>query len=141
MDDEYRRRRRRARRHERKRQHLGSPTPTCLSCGCTDIEDLIAVPISKLPRWFLEEHHLAGRAASNFTVTLCRNCHAILTDWQEDWDERLRRPRTPVERLAAFLQGLANWSQLQARKQNDLAAEHEAWARWLLGGMEDDPPD
>jgi hypothetical protein len=98
------------------------------------------VETSRLPRSFLEQHHLAGRAAGAATVVLCRNCHAILTDWQQDWEPRLRRPRTWVERLAAFLHGLADWCLQLARMLTDLAERLHAWVRWLLGGMSGPAP-
>lgn len=140
MKDDYAKEQKRARRHESKRQRLGSPDSRCLSCGCLDVEALFAVSVSELPGWFLEQHHLAGRAASDFTITLCRNCHALLTDWQEDWDERLRHPKTPVERLAALLQGLVDWLVQQAKKLTELAVRLHEWVRWLLGGMAGEAP-
>jgi hypothetical protein len=100
------------------------------------VESLMPVPASSLPKRFLELHHLAGRAASDLTIVLCRNCHAVLTDWQEDWDKRLRRPTTPTERLAALLQGLADWLWALARSLSDVAAHIEAWVRWILDGMQ-----
>ncbi len=139
MDDDYGKQQNRARRHESKRQRLGSPAPVCLSCGCRDIESLFAVPASDLPGWFLEKHHL-GKHASDFTIPLCRNCHAVLTDWQEDWDMHLRHPKTPLERLAALLQGLVDWLLQQARKLTELAARLQAWVRWLLRGMVGEAP-
>ncbi len=139
MDDDYEKQKKRARRHESKRQRLGSPAPVCLSCGCRDIEALLAVPVADLPTWFLEQHHLA-KHASDFRVPLCRNCHAILTDWQGEWDERLRHPRTSIERLAALLQGLVDWLVQQAKKLTELAARLQAWVRWLLRGMVGEAP-
>ncbi len=129
-----------ARRREAKRQHLGSPAPRCLSCGCFEIEALTTMPISALPGWFLEQHHLAKRAGSDFTVILCLNCHAILTDWQEDWDPRLHDPKTPPERLAALLQGKVDWHLQLARKLTESAARQQQWVRWLLGGMNGPAP-
>ena len=130
----------RAERRERKYQRLGADDARCLNCGLLDVEALTRVPVRDLPRRFLEQHHLAGRAASDFTVVVCRNCHALLTDWQEDWNQRLRRPGTPTDRLAAFLQGLAEWLWALARKLGQTAAWIEAYVRWLLGGMEGDAP-
>lgn len=130
----------RAERQERKSQRLRADDPRCFNCGLLDVEALMRVPVAKLPRRFLEHHHLAGRAASDFTVVLCRNCHAVLTDWQEDWDPRLRHPGTPVDRLAAYLQGLAEWLWALARKLGETAAWIEAHVRWLLAGMMGDAP-
>ena len=95
--------------------------------------------VSDLHGWFLERHHL-GKHPSDFTIPLCRNCHAVLTDWQEDWDKRLRHPKTPLERLATLLQGLVDWLVQQAQKLTELAARLQAWVRWLLGGMVGEAP-
>lgn len=140
MKEDYEKTQRRARRREAKRQYLGSPAPRCLSCGCFEIEALLTIPASALPGWFLEQHHLAKRSGSDFTVTLCRNCHAVLTDWQEDWDHRLRDPKTPLERLAALLQGAVDWLLQLARKMTDLAALLQQCVRWLQNGMTGPPP-
>ncbi len=139
MGDDYEKQQSRARRHESKRQRLGSPAPVCLSCGCRDIETLLAAPVANLASWFLERNHLA-KHASDLRVPLCRNCHAILTDRQEDWDRRLRYPKTPLERLAALLQGLVDWLVQLAGKMTELAARLQEWVRWLLRGMVGEAP-
>jgi hypothetical protein len=111
-----------------------------VSCGCLDVEALLSVPASALPGRFLERHHLAKREASDFTVTLCRNCHAILTDWQEEWDPRLRDPKTPQERLAALLQGTVDWHLQLAGKLTESAARQQQLVRWILEGMKGPAP-
>ena len=73
-------------------------------------------------------------------MTLCRNCHAILTDWQEDWDHRLRDPKTPPERLAALLQGDVDWLLQLARNLTEFAVRLHDWVHWLLGGMQGPAP-
>jgi hypothetical protein len=58
----------------------------------------------------LQLHHLAAEANSTLTVPLCGNCHAIVSDQQEDLptDLRLRDPdRRPLALQAAFNLGLA----------------------------------
>jgi hypothetical protein len=140
MEEDYETAQRRARRREAKRQHLGSSAPRCLSCGCLEVEALTAVPISALPGWFLEQNHLAKRSGSDFTVTLCRNCHAVLTDWQEDWEPRLRDPHTAPERLAALLQGSVDWQLQLAKKHTEFAARQQMWVRWFLRGMDGPAP-
>ncbi len=127
-------------RRQSKELRLGLPNPTCTVCGFSAVEALLRVPASKIPKRLLERHHLAGRAANDFTVILCRNHHAILTDWQEDWDPRLRHPRAPSERLAAFLQGRADLDLVLAQSRSDLAAHLQAWVAWLLEGMPGDGP-
>jgi hypothetical protein len=64
----------------------------------------------------------------------------MLTDRQEDWDARLRHPAQPNERLAALLQGLADWLLLLAKKLAELAAILTAWVNWLLGGLKGPAP-
>jgi len=140
MEEDYEKTQRRARRREGKRQDLGSHAPRCLSCGCLEVEALLSIPASALPDWFLEQHHLPKRPAGNFTVIVCRNCHAVLTDRQEDWDHRLLAPETPLERLAALLQGAVDWLLQLARKMTDLAVLLQQCVRWLLGGMIGPPP-
>ncbi len=140
MEEDYEKSQRRARRREAKFQHLGSPVPRCLSCGSFEIEALIPVSVSALPSWFLEQHHLAKRSGGDFTVPLCRSCHAVLTDWQEDWEPRLRDPKTPPERLAALLQGGVDWHLQLAKKHAEFAARQQEWVHWLLGGMDGPPP-
>lgn len=140
MEEDYEKIQGRARRREVKRQHLGSPAPQCLSCGCLEIEALTTVPVSALPGWLLEQHHLAKRSGSDFTVTLCRNCHAVLTDWQEDWEPLLREPKTAPERLAALLQGGVDWQLQLAKKLAESATRQQQWVRWLLGGMNGPAP-
>ncbi|HLY23524.1 MAG TPA: hypothetical protein VKT83_13755 [bacterium] len=140
MDADCTQPRKRITRHERKRQHLGSSAPTCLSCGCIAVEMLFAVRACELPRWFLEKHHLAGRVAANMTVVLCRNCHAVVSDRQYDHDARLRCPSTGQERLAALLQGLADWFQVLGTWLLGLAGYLEEWVRWILDAMQGPGP-
>jgi len=112
MKDRYRRKLDRVGRQEQRRQSLASPHPVCTICGATNLLALTRMPFSRLPgpiqRRVLEKHHMAGRAAGASVVIVCRNCHAVLSDAQYDWDERLRHPRTRNERLAAHLRGLAD---------------------------------
>jgi hypothetical protein len=136
---DYDKSRKRAERHEGKRQQLGSPDPACAICGCMDIQSLTGVPFSKLPpharALVLERHHLAGRAAGDWQVIVCLNHHAVLSDDQYDWDCRLRKPQSRDERLAAFLQGLADLFRALSHALLSLAEALQAWVRSLLGGM------
>lgn len=75
----------------------GYDDPACLLCLESDLRTL-------------QLHHLAGEANSNLLVPLCGNCHAIVSDRQEDLpiDLRLRDPdRRPLALQAAFNFGLA----------------------------------
>jgi hypothetical protein len=75
----------------------GYDDPACLLCHEGDLRTL-------------QLHHLAAEANSNLIVPLCGNCHAIVSDKQEDLptDLRLRDPdRRPLALQAAFNFGLA----------------------------------
>lgn len=136
MEDSYAKNQRRARRHERKRQQLGSPAPVCASCGCMDVVSLTGVPFSQLPAWVQrklgEQHHLARRAAGDWQVLACLNCHAVFSDDQYDWDPRLLEPQIWTEQLAAFLQGLADWFRQLGKTLTDLAEALQQWVERLL---------
>jgi hypothetical protein len=61
-------------------------------------------------RSLLEQHHPAGAASDvALTVTVCRNCHAELSESQRDHgvDLEHRRDRTVLEDIEALLRGLA----------------------------------
>lgn len=136
---DYDKSRKRMIRHESKRQQLGSPDPACTICGCMTVQSLTGVPFIKLPprarALVLERHHLAGRAAGDWQVIVCQNHHAVLSDDQYDWDPHLRRPHSRDERLAAFLQGLADWFRALSHGLLSLAEALQAWVHSLLGGM------
>ena len=119
----------------RRSRSLG-PTARCLLCPQSDPRAL-----GRYPRAILEEHHVVARLNDDeLTAVLCRNCHAVLTDRQEDWDHRLLAPETPLERLAALLQGAVDWLLQLARKMTDLAVLLHQCVRWLLSGMTGPPP-
>ena len=63
----------------RYRKLLGSGhAPLCYLCANDDLR-------------LLELHHIAGRANGEFAVPLCLNCHAIQSDFQEDFRDGLPR--------------------------------------------------
>ena len=140
--DDYHKEQERAQRHERKRQRLESSNPVCAVCGYANLPSLMGVPFSKLPqrlrRKLSEDHHLAGRKAGDWVVTICRNCHEILSDDQYDWDPRLREPETQQERLASFLQGLADWFRVLGQTLVATADALQGWVRQLLEAPPDD---
>ena len=75
----------------------GYHDPSCLFCSEADLRTL-------------QLHHVSGEANSILGVPLCGNCHAIVSDQQEDLplDLRLRDPdRRPLLLQAAFNFGLA----------------------------------
>jgi hypothetical protein len=90
-----------AARMHRRRQKLG-PDATCLCCGEADLTML-----TKGNRSLLERHHPLGQAHTpEFTVVVCRNCHARLSAHQLDEGVPLDGQRTVLERAVAMLQAL-----------------------------------
>lgn len=104
--------RRRLERRERQAERVGGRY--CLVCG----EDNPCC---------LEEHHLAGRANDpHTTVTLCRNCHAKVTDPQQDRPPDLlsHKAQTSSERRRInMLYGQADLFRRVAEEQERLADE------------------
>jgi hypothetical protein len=100
----------------------GYGDPRCALCGLDCLR-------------LLELHHLAGKANSDFEVPLCRNCHQIQSDLQEDlsMNPDLRRrddERDPHLKQAAMLEGLAIF--LVA-----LVIVLLAWAAWNRAAAQD----
>ena len=99
---------------EKKLQKLEIDRPRCWMCG----EDS--------PTVRYERHHIAGRANSDVAVLLCQNCHAKVSDAQEDLIPDLRsaeEQRDPVTRLVAVLQGASILLIV-------LAIVFAGWAEW-----------
>lgn len=95
-------------RKQRALERLGTSTPRCVVCGCTD--------------WrCLEAHHVGGRKFDSATVILCRNCHRIATDEQKDAPPLLGGEPSLSERAGHFLKGLAALFSLLIAKLNELA--------------------
>ena len=140
METGYQRSQRKALRHEKKRQLLGAPNPLCPTCGCMNIVQVTRVQIAQLPtplqRKLHQEHHLyhAGPEAGDCTTWACLNCHAVFTDARYDWDERLQMPQTFMERLATFLQGLADWFRHLGETLVALADTLQEWVKLILSG-------
>jgi hypothetical protein len=69
----------------------------------------------RVGRSLLERHHLAGAANDPLLiVTVCRNCHARLSEANRNSGIELRRDpeRVSLERLVAVLLGLADFFEL-----------------------------
>ena len=80
----------------------------------------------------LEEHHISGRANDPYkTVTLCRNCHAKVSDAQQDYSPSLlsHKEQTSTERRRiASIYGHAILLRLVAEQQERIADElNEEW--------------
>jgi hypothetical protein len=90
---------------------LGTEHPCCRSCGNRD--------------WrCLELHHIAGRTFSDDQVIECKNCHAILSDAQNDHPNTTNFGAPDFqERLAQFLLGLGDFLALLAERLKEFGKE------------------
>jgi hypothetical protein len=107
MDDIQRKRETRKQKHL---ERLGADDPCCVVCGETYVGAL-------------ERHHLAGRAYDEFISIICRNCHRKLSDDQKDHAPKLDNSPALDERLAHFLDGLADFFIELAARLRKFAAE------------------
>jgi hypothetical protein len=96
-DFRYERERRRAERRAKQAERVGGRS--CQFCGEDNPERL-------------NMHHIAGRINDAATeVCVCLNCHASLSDAQQDYSPRLlshREPRTRKRRRIAMLRGASD---------------------------------
>ena len=68
----------------------------CVRCGHSDPFDL-------------EYHHVGGKANSDFTVSLCRNCHGRLSRKQDGWPEGWsKKKKSRKKKDACLLIGLGD---------------------------------
>ncbi len=93
----------REKRRQARLERLGMNKLRCKACGESD------------DRCF-DHHHLAGRKNSPFTVLLCKNCHAKLSDHQKDQPKQAKAPSDPIEAIGFFLLGLADLFELLVEK-------------------------
>lgn len=101
--------RRREARNQSARERLGSKNPRCVICGEAD------------PRT-LEKHHIAGRAFDSQSVVFaCRNCHRKVSDLQRDHAKRITEISDPIEVIAHFLMGLADFLEFIIEKLREFA--------------------
>lgn len=62
---------------------------------------------SKEESYNLEKHHIAGRKHDSRVITVCRRCHAELSESQKTWDVRwLQNNQPECVRNAFFFLGL-----------------------------------
>ena len=77
----------------------------------------------------MEEHHIMGKK-EGLTETICRNCHAVLEDDKQNWNEKLlEEKRNSYHKGLAFLMGFSDTLYhlincfiiygMQIEKQND----------------------
>ncbi len=70
-------------------------------------KDRCEVCNSREMQYNLEQHHIAGRKHDSRIITVCRRCHAELSESQKTWDARwLEKNQTEYVRNAFFLLGL-----------------------------------
>src|SRR6202051_2220066 len=75
-------------------QRLGTENPKCVLCDVTD-------------PFCLHLHHVAGQANDEWTVILCLNHHAMITNAQKDLPLQIGTPSHPANRLGQILLGIA----------------------------------
>ena len=62
---------------------------------------------SREEQYNLEQHHIAGRKHDSRVSTVCRRCHAELSESQKTWDVRwLQNNQPECVRIALFFLGL-----------------------------------
>ena len=92
-----------ARRKVRRVSKLGSESPTCLYCGCSEVALL-----RKVTKKFLEAHHLLGESHDpNLTALLCRNCHYLATENLLRADVSMLPEPDQLKRTAIMLRALS----------------------------------
>jgi hypothetical protein len=70
---------------------------------------------------YIEKHHIARERADNLTVPACPGCHEVLDLKQYDWPPQAQDPKSPRERRAAYLLGLASLHDERARIDKKIA--------------------
>jgi hypothetical protein len=100
----------RERRKQRALERLGSNNPSCVLCSYDD-------PLA------LELHHLAGQAFGDDTVTVCRNCHRRLSDYQKDHSLEQGKSGGELEPIRRFMEGLADLFEMLVKRLREYAAK------------------
>jgi hypothetical protein len=107
-----------ARKARHKRKLRGATT--CARCGEKDLA--VLVDPEKCSGPLHEVHHVAGRENSKeLTVTLCRNCHAKLTEGLRDAGVDMTKPETLLHQVVNILKALAKLFQNIGKILWDLA--------------------
>jgi len=143
-----------ARRNMRRRARFGSIPQACILCPCLDLAALISGTRSELeakgiPRTLFEGDHIVGRAHDpEFVFSICRNCHALVTD------ERLRagismlpepdrneRAALRLDALALFEEKIAEALRRWAKEITNCTAEREALNLEALASLHEKSAD
>lgn len=117
-------------REMKRKEELGTDEPCCLMCGVRDWEmhthtvDAQWLLERGIAAKLLEEHHVLGKAYDeSFTVTLCRNCHALVTEDQRRAGITLRPAPDNKTRLRRQLYALAIFHEREAEILRRLASD------------------
>lgn len=87
-----------ARRRQRRRERLGE-NAACVICGENDLRMLVPTKQS-----LVEDHHLVARLRDDQEiVTLCRNCHVVVTEENRDAGIPMQPGPNHLEELAMKL--------------------------------------
>jgi hypothetical protein len=66
----------------------------------------------------LEEHHVGGRANSNFTITVCANHHQKLSRMQKSWPPNwASKKNAPEVRKSLIIRGISDLLRVQSEYQ------------------------
>jgi hypothetical protein len=118
-----------ARRNLRRRARFGQNPEACIRCGYLDLVALIPgtreqLEAQRVPRTLFEGDHIVGEAHDpTFVFSICRNCHALVTD------ERLRAGISMLpepdqnERAALRMDALALFEETVAKALRSWAGE------------------
>lgn len=70
----------------------------------------------------LEEHHISGRKHSDITITVCPNCHKILSLGQRSWPkEWLKYDNNNIIKTALELRGFSDIDKLRSQRLRELS--------------------
>ncbi len=129
-------------REARREQRLGRDA-ACVLCGLRDLESLCEVrkgsPLfAVIRKILLEEHHVYGRAIdSDFKCTLCRNCHAQVSESQRCEKVPMKQQKNILDRAIARRKALACFFRDVARAEDREAEELEIFAGTLKSKLPD----
>jgi len=118
-----------ARRNLRRRARFGVSPKACILCPCLDLAALISGTRSELeakgvPRTLFEGDHIVGRVHDpKFVFSICRNCHALVTDDRLRAGISMLREQDHNERAALRLGALALFEETVADALRRWAAE------------------
>jgi hypothetical protein len=70
----------------------------------------------------LEKHHIAGKNNSVLVLTVCPNCHRILSKKQESWNnDWIKNDNSEIKKLAFTLMGRSEVLEMMAKIDKEFA--------------------